>query len=89
MLTGVVVFLASMVLAADPVAVAGKGVMAYVGDTVILNGTGSNDADGTALTWQWTQTSGAPVALSGAFGFHSSCGRLRVWRRISKPWATI
>lgn len=46
-----------------PVAEAGLGVMAYVGDTVILNGEASNDVDGQAITYTWTQLSGPPVAL--------------------------
>lgn len=49
-----------------PVAEAGLGVMAYVNDTVILNGQGSSDPDGQPLTYAWTQLSGPPVALTGA-----------------------
>lgn len=49
-----------------PVAEAGLGVFAYVGDTVILNGTASSDPDGQTLTYAWTQTSGPPVALADA-----------------------
>lgn len=48
-----------------PVAEAGLGVMAYVNDTVILNGQGSSDPDGQPLTYAWTQQSGPPVALTG------------------------
>ncbi len=47
-----------------PVAEAGLGVLAYPGDTVVLNGTGSTDADGEPLTYHWTQTVGAPVSLA-------------------------
>lgn len=50
---------------AAPVADAGLGVLAYVGDTVVLNGTASTDAEGDALTYTWTQLDGAPVALDG------------------------
>lgn len=46
-----------------PVAEAGLGVLAYPGDTVVLNGTGSNDVDGENLAYTWTQTIGAPVDL--------------------------
>lgn len=53
-------------LAAAPVAEAGLGVMAYVGDTVILNGSASSDPDGSPLIYTWTQVSGAPVDLRRA-----------------------
>lgn len=46
-----------------PVAEAGLGVMAYVGDTVILNGTGSADPDGANLGYTWTQVGGPPATL--------------------------
>jgi hypothetical protein len=49
-----------------PVAEAGLGLLAYVDDTVELNGTGSADADGDALTYAWTQVGGPTVALEGA-----------------------
>lgn len=56
-------FLVTSALAAAPVAEAGLGVMAYVGDTVILNGSASSDPDGAALTYTWSQVSGPPVTL--------------------------
>lgn len=46
-----------------PLAEAGLGVLAYPGDTVVLNGTGSSDVDGENLAYTWTQTIGAPVDL--------------------------
>lgn len=49
-----------------PVAEAGLGVFAYVGDTVILNGEASSDPDGQTLAYAWTQVSGPPVALADA-----------------------
>ncbi|HEU4411075.1 MAG TPA: S8 family serine peptidase [Polyangiaceae bacterium] len=36
------------------------------GSAVTLNGTGSSDADGTVVAYEWTQLSGPPVPLSGA-----------------------
>ncbi|OGR04132.1 MAG: hypothetical protein A2511_11050 [Deltaproteobacteria bacterium RIFOXYD12_FULL_50_9] len=35
-------------------------------DTVILNGTGSADLDGSIISYQWQQISGAPVVLADA-----------------------
>jgi hypothetical protein len=49
-----------------PVADAGQGLMAYVGDTVILDGSGSYDPDGDPLTFEWTQTGGPAVGLERA-----------------------
>jgi CSLREA domain-containing protein len=50
-----------------PTANAGTDVSAAPGASVTLNGSGSADADGhTPLSYQWTQTSGAPVTLSDA-----------------------
>lgn len=48
---------------AQPVAVVNEGLIAYVGDTVFLNGTASEDPDGLALTWAWSQASGPEVTL--------------------------
>lgn len=48
-----------------PVAEAGLGVLAYVGDTVQLNGTGSTDPEGDNLTYQWVQVGGPEVELTG------------------------
>ena len=38
------------------------------GSTVALDGTVSQDADGTIVSYAWTQLSGPPVSLSGASG---------------------
>jgi MYXO-CTERM domain-containing protein len=51
---------------AAPSAEAGLGVLAYVGDTVVLNGTGSSDPEGDNLTYVWTQVQGAAVEIEGA-----------------------
>lgn len=52
--------------AAAPVAEAGLGLVAYVGDTVELNGSGSSDEDGDHLSYDWSQVGGPPVELTGA-----------------------
>jgi len=49
-----------------PVAVAGPDQTAPVGTLVTLDGGGSGDYDGDALSFAWAQLSGAPVALTGA-----------------------
>src|SRR5579864_3910820 len=52
-----------------PVANAGANQTVTVGSTVVLNGTGSTDVDGDALTYIWTLTgkpSGSNAALIGA-----------------------
>ena len=46
-----------------PVAEAGLSLIAYVGDTVILDGSGSSDREGDTLSWQWTQLSGPPITI--------------------------
>ena len=48
-----------------PVANAGRGQTVDANTPVTLSGSGS-DADGTIVSYRWRQTSGTPVALSGA-----------------------
>ena len=52
----------------EPVADAGDNQSVTEGDPVTLDGTGSSDADGTIVTYQWEQTdgTGTSVTLSGA-----------------------
>ncbi|MCP3166532.1 tandem-95 repeat protein [Myxococcus sp. QH3KD-4-1] len=49
-----------------PTANAGAAASAVSGTTVTLDGSASSDADGTALSYTWTQVSGPSVALSNA-----------------------
>ena len=50
----------------EPVADAGANQSVSAGADVTLDGTGSSDADGTIETYQWEQTVGTSVTLSGA-----------------------
>ncbi len=50
---------------APPVASAGPTQTVHEGDSVTLNSSGSSQADGHSLSYQWTQVSGAAVTLSG------------------------
>jgi subtilisin-like proprotein convertase family protein/agmatine/peptidylarginine deiminase len=49
-----------------PVASAGADQTVLSGAVVTLDGSGSSDADGDALTYAWTQTAGTAVSLSSA-----------------------
>jgi hypothetical protein len=49
-----------------PIAVIGPDQTVNSGTVVTLDGSGSHDADGDALAYSWTQTSGPAVTLSGA-----------------------
>ncbi len=50
----------------SPVADAGPDQIGVAAGQVILNGSGSRDPEGDALTFQWQQIAGPAVALSGA-----------------------
>lgn len=49
-----------------PFADAGGDLTVGEGSSVLLDGSGSFDEDGDALTYAWTQTAGTPVVLAGA-----------------------
>jgi hypothetical protein len=51
---------------ASPNAIAGSNRSVNSGSQVTLDGSASNDPDGDALTYAWTQTLGPTVTLSGA-----------------------
>lgn len=51
-----------------PVASAGSAQTVLGGAAVTLNGSASNDADGSIASYAWTQTAGTAVTLSGAGG---------------------
>ncbi len=53
-------------LTTPPTAAAGADQVVSAGDTVTLNGTFSSDSDGTITAYQWTQTGGTVVTLTGA-----------------------
>ena len=52
--------------APEPIAVAGSPQSVAAGSAVQLDGSGSYDPEGGALTYRWTQVSGPVVSLSGA-----------------------
>ena len=55
-----------------PTADAGQNQVVYEGGTVILDGSGSSDADGTIDAFQWLQTSGIVISLNNATASRSS-----------------
>ena len=55
-----------------PTADAGQNQVVYEGDTVLLDGSGSSDADGTIDAFQWLQTSGIVISLNNATASRSS-----------------
>jgi fibronectin type 3 domain-containing protein len=75
-----------------PAADAGDDIFVYVGDLVTLNAANSFDADGDTLTYSWTQTSGAGVALNGSQTVRPSftpttSGVLTFAVRVSDGWS--
>ncbi len=76
--SGVLFFVATMLFSAPfllapayaagetPTADAGLGLIAYVGDTVVLDGSASADPEGDPLAFAWTQVGGPPVDLERA-----------------------
>ncbi len=55
-----------------PVVQAGSDQTVVEQTAVILDGAGSTDSDGIITAYQWTQTSGPPVAISNAFQAQAS-----------------
>lgn len=73
MLTSFVLFFVTVLLVSalspahaagePPIAEAGLGLIAYVGDTVILDGSASSDPEADAVTYTWSQVGGPPTQL--------------------------
>ncbi len=57
-----------------PIANAGPNQVGVAAGTITLDGSGSYDPLGLALTYNWTQIGGAPVSLSGANGVRATFG---------------
>ncbi len=71
-----------------PVADAGPDQIGVSAGTVTLNGSGSYDPDGDTLSYQWTQTSGANVSISGqntaSATFQAAAGQTYTFRLTVK-----
>ncbi|MBS2026001.1 MAG: hypothetical protein JST92_26680, partial [Deltaproteobacteria bacterium] len=61
-----------------PVASAGPDQTVNDGTTVTLDASGTTDPDGDSLSYQWVQTSGAPVALASSTTPHATFSAPRV-----------
>jgi uncharacterized cupredoxin-like copper-binding protein len=74
--------------ASPPVANAGPDQIGVPAGTITLNGSGSYDPLGQALTYQWTQTAGPPVTLSNPTGvtttFTAAAGQTYAFRLTVK-----
>ncbi len=57
---------------ARPIADAGEGQTAWDGAVIVLDGSGSSDADGDEIAFAWRQVEGTPVVVTGA-------DRVRPW----------
>ena len=63
---------AAVVLNQAPTAVAGQNQSVYEGDSVILDGSGSSDTDGTIVGYQWVQTGGTGISINNAASAQAS-----------------
>ena len=63
---------AAVVLNQAPMAVAGQNQSVDEGTSVTLDGSGSNDTDGTIVGYQWVQTGGAGISINNAASAQAS-----------------